>query len=106
MQGRIPPYFNKGQFMRLLIVFLAFLLIHFQYLFWFGENGYLDYQKAETTVVELSERHNKLDTRNKMITAEIQNLQQGLEALEERARMQLEMVKPNERFYRIIPKNN
>lgn len=91
--------------MRLLIVFLGFLLAHFQYLFWFGENGYFDYQKAELTVTELNERHEKLNTRNKMIAAEITNLQQGLEALEERARMQLEMVKPNERFYRIIPKN-
>lgn len=92
--------------MRLLIVLLGFLLIHFQYLFWFGENGWFDYQKAEAAVVELNERHDKLSTRNKMIEAEINNLQQGLEALEERARMQLEMVKPNERFYRIIPKNN
>lgn len=92
--------------MRLLIVFLGFLLVHFQYLFWFGENGWFDYKHAETAVIELNERHSKLDLRNKMISAEITNLQQGLEALEERARMQLEMVKPNERFYRIIPKSN
>lgn len=91
--------------MRLLIVFLGITLIYFQYLFWFGENGWLDYQKAESAVKELTQRHDKLEARNKMIEAEIDNLQRGLEALEERARMQLEMVKPNERFYRIIPKN-
>lgn len=91
--------------MRLLIVFLGITLFYFQYLFWFGENGWLDKQKAETAVAELTEKHNRLDSRNKMIEAEIENLQKGLEALEERARMQLEMVKPNERFYRVVPKN-
>lgn len=91
--------------MRLLIVFLGITLFYFQYLFWFGENGWLDNQKAETAVAELTEKHNRLDSRNKMIEAEIENLQKGLEALEERARMQLEMVKPNERFYRVVPKN-
>lgn len=92
--------------MRLLIVCLGLILSIFQYLFWFGENGWFDLQKTQATVNELNERHDKLDARNKMIEAEIENLQKGVEALEERARMQLEMVKPNEKFYRIIPKNH
>lgn len=92
--------------MRLLIVCLGLTFAIFQYLFWFGENGWFDLQKTNDTVSELSERHDKLAARNKMIEAEIENLQKGVEALEERARMQLEMVKPNEKFYRIIPKNH
>lgn len=91
--------------MRLLIVFLGITLFYFQYLFWFGENGWFEHQKAENAVSELNEKYQRLDARNKMIEAEIENLQKGLEALEERARMQLEMVKPDERFYRIVPKN-
>lgn len=91
--------------MRLLIVCLTLLFGYFQYLFWFGDNGYLDYQVLKQQITELREQSDQLEARNKRIQAEINDLKNGVNAIEERARIQLDMVKPDEKFYRILPKN-
>ncbi|KFA59497.1 cell division protein FtsB [Gilliamella apicola] len=50
--------------------------------------------------------NDKLKIRNEQMFAEINDLQRGLEAVEERARSHLGMIKPDEYFYRIIIDSN
>lgn len=91
--------------MRLLIILLTAVLLLFQYDLWFGKNGYLDYQKATEDVAHYKKENQKLFQRNQEIKAEIQDLKNGINAIQERARFQYEMVKPDETFYRIVQEN-
>ncbi|WP_439257370.1 cell division protein FtsB [Lonepinella sp. BR2271] len=91
--------------MRLLIVLLTAVLMLFQYDFWFGKNGYFDYQHAAEDIAVKKAQNTKLSQRNQLIMAEIKDLKEGVNAIQERARQQYEMIKPNETFYRIVKEN-
>lgn len=87
--------------MRLLIIILTAVLLLFQYDLWFGKNGYLDYQETQEQIEIHKAENMKLSQRNQVIAAEIRDLRDGVNAIQERARLQYEMIKPNETFYRI-----
>ncbi|HBO39213.1 MAG TPA: cell division protein FtsB [Pasteurellaceae bacterium] len=91
--------------MRLFILLLVAVLLLFQYGFWFGKNGYMDYQEAAQEISQRKEENAKLSQRNQTIAAEIKDLKEGVDAIQERARLQYELVKPNETFYRIVKEN-
>ncbi|NUF50269.1 cell division protein FtsB [Gilliamella sp. ESL0250] len=82
----------------LLLVILGYL----QYSLWYGKNNVYDYQGNVEMLVNLRADNEKLKARNEQMFAEIDDLQRGYEAIEERARSHLGMVKSNEYFYRII----
>lgn len=88
--------------MRLFTVALLMALAWLQYDFWLGKNGMNDYLAAKENVALQQQANAELAQRNHQMYAEIHDLHRGQEAVEERARNGLGMIKPGETFFRIV----
>ena len=89
--------------MRTLLAILVLLLLALQVKLWFGEGGYSDVKRLEARVEDQARENETLAQRNRELEAEVEDLRQGLHAVEERARSELGMVKENEEFYQVVP---
>lgn len=89
--------------MKVLASVLFLLLIILQAQLWFGSHGVFQLWSLQRTTDELRVKNNYLTQRNEQLHAEVRELRQGKEALEERARSHLGFIKDGEKFYRIIP---
>ena len=65
---------------------------------WLGESGYRDRQNLITMISAQQDENAKLSERNRVLRAEVNDLKEGLEAVEEHARLDLGLIKPNETF--------
>ena len=88
--------------MRWLLTALVLILVALQYRLWVGEGSL-----GEITLLrrQISEQHaeiEQLKARNRALQAEVEDLKRGLEAIEERARAEMGMVKEGEVFYQIV----
>ena len=90
--------------MRVLASVLFFLLIVMQVQLWFGSHGVFKLRSLEQAIEEQVRVNNELSNRNQQLNAEVIELKEGKEALEDRARSQLGLIKEGEVFYRIIPR--
>lgn len=91
--------------MRLLTLCMIGVVILLQYRIWFGQNGVSEYQQLSSEVERQSASNATLKQRNQLIYADIRDLREASEAVEERARNELGMVKPAETFFRLIEKD-
>ncbi|MFT5636556.1 MAG: cell division protein FtsB [Cognaticolwellia sp.] len=89
--------------MRLMTALLLLFLVLLQYRLWFGKNSVPDYLALEEEVTRQLANNNKLKQRNKLLYADTDDLKSGTEAIEERARHELGMIKQGETFFRVIP---
>jgi cell division protein FtsB len=89
--------------MRAITVLLLVFLVLLQYRLWFGKNSVPDYLALEAEVQRQQLDNNKLKYRNKLLYADTDDLKSGVEAIEERARNELGMIKEGETFFRLIP---
>jgi len=92
------PDFN----MKKLVVLLVLLLVYLQYKLLFGEGSLQDVWQLHQDVEFQRQENIELRERNAALEAEVKDLQQGLDAIEEHAREDLGMVKEGETFYQVV----
>ena len=91
--------------MRLVTVVLIALLVLIQYPLWYGRGGWLRVHELETQLGDQEKKNAELKQRNDRLTGEVQDLQAGTAALEERARYELGMIRDNEVFVQFVSPN-
>jgi cell division protein FtsB len=81
---------------------LSGILIGLQYPLWLGDGGLLSLWKLSHEIGLQKSENARLRERNLALEAEVRDLKEGVEALEERARAELGMVRRGETLYQII----
>lgn len=88
--------------MRKLLLGLLILLVILQITLWFGGGGLLELWEQHQEVEAQRDENARLRERNEALNAEVLDLKQGLDAVEEHAREDLGMVKEGEVFYQVV----
>ena len=88
--------------MKIFIAILLALLLVLQYRLWFARGNLLEVRNFETVKQEQVEENLRLQERNQALAAEVQDLKQGMEVIEEKARSEMGMIKEGETFYQIV----
>lgn len=88
--------------MRVLATVLIVVLLLLQYRLWVSDEGAREVWQLSAAVAEQRAGNDVLRQRNGQLKAEVQDLKQGLAALEERARHDLGMVGASETFYQAV----
>jgi len=91
--------------MKALGALLGALLVLIQYPLWLGKGGWLRVWELDGQVASEQAKNERLAARNAGLEAEVLDLKQGLEAIEERARYELGMIKGDEVFFQVIRSN-
>lgn len=85
--------------MRILILVLIALLIAAQLRFWQELSAV---EELRVQLEEQLEANARLQARNDALAAEVDDLRQGQAAIEERARSELGLIRPDEEFFLIV----
>ena len=91
--------------MRLLLAALLLLLAVLQYRLWLDEDGLRKLWKLEEAVATQRAENEELAQRNEALRAEVKDLKTGVEAIEERARSELGMIREGETFFQVVEGN-
>ena len=88
--------------MKIAFAILLPLFLYLQFNLWFGNNNMFQVWQIEKAIEQQKVENNQMRERNAVLAAEVRDLKQGLEAIEERARSELGMIKQNETFFQVI----
>ncbi len=88
--------------MRALALILVVLVVLIQYPLWLGKGGWLRVWDVDRQLAGQRAKNEMLQARNDALAAEVRDLKQGYEAIEERARFELGLVRKDEVFFQIV----
>jgi cell division protein FtsB len=91
--------------MRLVTAVLIVLLALIQYPLWWGHGGWLRVHELQQQLAQQLQKNTDAKLRNERIQGEVQDLQNGTAAVEERARYEMGMVKDGEVFVQFVSPN-
>ena len=89
--------------LRAFLIVLGAMFFALQYRIWFGPADLFDALALRGEIAEQRLENERLLARNRALAAEVTDLKKGGDAVEERARSDLGMVKSSETFYRVVP---
>mgnify|MGYP006278622483 CR=1 FL=1 len=84
-----------------LFLFLLLLIAALQYRLWFGDGGIEEYRETQGRIEDLKREGELRRIRNAAVSADVGDLRDGTDAIEERARHDLGLVKPGETYVQI-----
>ncbi len=87
--------------MRILAIVFVLLILALQYPMWLGKGGWLQLRELNAQVAAQRRVNADLKARNEALDAEVRDLKQGVEAVEERARSELGMIRQDEVFFQL-----
>jgi cell division protein FtsB len=87
--------------MRILAGVLVALIVAIQVPLWLGKGGWLRVWDVDRQLEAQGAKNGRLEIRNSALAAEVKDLKQGSDAIEERARYELGLVKNDEVFFQV-----
>lgn len=87
--------------MRILAGLFVVLILALQYPIWLGRGGWLRVHELDRQVQAQKKANDALALRNAALDADVRDLKQGYEAIEERARSELGMIRSDEVFFQL-----
>ena len=91
--------------MKLFIVFLISVFVFLQYQLWVDRDGVRKLMHLSGRIDNQAAINQQLYERNEVLAAEVEDLKSGFDAIEERARMELGMIREGETFFQVIEKD-
>ena len=93
--------------MKIIALALLGLFLWLQYKIWLQDGGIPEVLQLQQEVADVKTEVKQLQDRNLSLDAEVKDLKKGLDAIEERARSEMGMIKKGEVYYQVIePKTN
>ncbi|MCX7085964.1 MAG: cell division protein FtsB [Methylococcales bacterium] len=88
--------------MKILLALVVLLIVLLQCRLWYGDGGIKEIEAYQQQMDDLSKQVAEKSARNKALYAEVEDVRKGQEAIEERARYELGMIRDGETFFQVL----